>query len=175
MLPREDLFVIILTLLATYFIFELNNGILMQAKELKANVTRLKRSRNSFRDDFLIPYGEDKKKSAINAVFGLYFIFFVCIVEYILLQGGILFYVSMAIFLFWIFFINFSLDIDELPTCRAVVESESMTEFLEQLNIRAGTDRFNKISELFTEASSSEKSAKEKAELMNKIFEELPF
>lgn len=174
MFPNKDLFIIIVTLFTTYFIFELNNSILMQIKELKTSVTKLKKNRIPFAENLLIPYIEDRRRGAVITVFTLYLVFFMCIAAYVLFEGGFLFYVSITIFSFWLLLISFPLDIDELPLYKAVVESENMIKLLEQLDIGKGTEEFEKILEWYFEANQLQKSEEEKTELISKIFEELP-
>ncbi len=174
MFSDENLFVIVITLFATYFIFELNNGSLSQLKELKTSVTRLKKNRSDFREDFLIPYIEDKESSAFITIYTLYLLFLACIFMYILFQGGFIFYVFITSFLFWIVFISFPLDNDELPIYKAVIGSRNMIEFLEQLDIKEGSEEFNRIIELYNDAESEEATEK-KIELMDKVVDELPY
>lgn len=173
-ISSSDIIILIIVLFLTYFVFELNKEILDQLKELKISATKLKKEEDFFRNKFLACYFDNRIKNAKKDVYLLYILPIFCFIVYVLTNASYLFFVFFIIFLTVIFY-NFSLDNDRLPVYRALIESNNVTEFLEQLDIRRGTDKYDKVLTSYEKINLKDNSEKEKTELIDDIFEELPY
>lgn len=169
----HELFVVAISLIFTYFVFEQNNSILNQLKDLKTRIIKVKKHKGFFEKYFIIPYFEDRFKAARISVYISYITFSVCILVYFLNLDIRFLSLCLVVALVWIV-LNFSLDNDVLPIYKALVDSKDLPEFLKQLDIDEKSDEFKKISKLYREASSAKKVDKEIIKLIKRAFDELP-
>lgn len=168
-----QIFVVAISLVFTYFVFEQGNSILSQLRDLKTEIVNTKNSKSFFKKHFIIPYFEDKHGAALTNVIISYISFSACILVFYLNLDFRILSLIIIITTIWVL-LNFSLDNDALPLYKALFDSENLSDFLEKLDIKEQTEVFNKISKLYKEASSPRKTELEIVKLIERIFDELP-
>lgn len=169
----NDLFLILLGLFLTYFVFDTNKDILNQLKDLKIDITKLKTEPDFFKNMFLVRYIERKRRGAFINVFMLYVSLFASFFILIIPKIEIIFYFSFITFIA-LLFNNFSLENELLPICKALVQSNDLTSFLEQIDIKKDSNEFEEIFILYKKVSLSCKSEKEKEKLLFELLEKVP-
>lgn len=173
-IAKSDILILILGLIFTYFIFEINKDILIQRKEFLIKVKEFNLKRSFFKNTFLSQYFIKKSKTLFRAIIFSYIVLFVML--FILYDRGFdKLFVTLLFIYFVSGFIMFLINNDDLIVYKALIETQNLSEFLRKMNINTETEKFMRISNLYRQASSPHVPCERVKAYLEEIFEELDY